>query len=217
MESPPHDDSPVEVYQLRALFRHISPIIWRRILVRNDSTIADLHYTLQIAMGWSDSHLHQFIIYGKKYGIHQPGGLWFSDDPYQIPLKLFNFRLKERFLYEYNFTDNWQLEIRVEKHISYDPKKTYPVCTGGARAAPPEECGGPWAFMALKQKYSLRYSEERLVDICEQEEGEDSSEELHALIYWLHAERFDRLAVNRILKQYASGDEAWRDSLGELP
>ena len=55
------------------------------------------------------------------------------------------------------------------------------------------------------------------MDICEQDECEESIEELYALTYWLHAERFDRLAVNRILKQYASGDETWRDYLGELP
>ena len=216
MESTPNDDTPVEIYQLRVLVRQISPIIWRRILVRDDSTIADLHYTLQIAMGWSDSHLHQFIIYGKRYGIQQPGGIWFSDNPYLVSLKQFKFRLNERFLYEYNFYDNWQLEIRVEKHIPYDSSKSYPVCTGGVRAAPPEDCGGPCEFMALKQKYSPWHIEERLLDFLEQEEVEDFYEELYALKYWLNAERFDRLSVNRILKQYASGDETWCDYMGEL-
>lgn len=59
----------VEVYQLRISLQAISPMIWHRLLVRSDSTIAELHHTLQIAMGWEDAHLHQFIIRGKRYGI----------------------------------------------------------------------------------------------------------------------------------------------------
>ena len=70
----------VLVYQLRIWLREISPAIWRRLLVRSDSAIADLHYTIQIAMGWTDFHLHQFIIHGKRYGVSKIGGIWFSDD-----------------------------------------------------------------------------------------------------------------------------------------
>ena len=90
----------VKVYQLRVYLRQISPMIWRRLLVRIDSTIADLHYTLQITMGWDDFHLHQFIIRGKRYGESRMGGLLFSDNPRRIPLGDLRFRLKERFLYE---------------------------------------------------------------------------------------------------------------------
>ena len=65
-ESPP---SPVQVavqiYQFHVLLLTISPAIWRRFLIRSDSTIADLHYSLQILMGWDDEHLHQFTIHGK--------------------------------------------------------------------------------------------------------------------------------------------------------
>ena len=57
------------VYQLKVILLGISPMIWRRLLVRSDSTIADLHSILQIAMGWTDTHLHQFRIQGRKYGI----------------------------------------------------------------------------------------------------------------------------------------------------
>jgi hypothetical protein len=179
------ENHPVEVYQLRILLRQVSPIIWRRILVRSDSTIADLYYTIRIGMGWSDSHLHQFIIRGKKYGIAQPGGIWFSDDPHHICLNSFHFRLKERFLYEYNFYDEWHHEIRVEKYLPFDPGKPYPRCIGGGRSAPPEDCGGPWKFMALRQQYSEWYIFERLLEILEQEDGEDYSEELQTLRYWL--------------------------------
>ncbi|MGH2639586.1 MAG: plasmid pRiA4b ORF-3 family protein [Rhabdochlamydiaceae bacterium] len=59
----------VEVYQLRIWIRKINPQIWRRFLVRSDCTIAELHDTLQVAFGWSDEHLHQFLIRGKPYGI----------------------------------------------------------------------------------------------------------------------------------------------------
>ena len=56
------------VYQLRVVLRGVSPLIWRRLLVRGDSTVADLHATLQVALGWSDEHLHRFLIQGRQYG-----------------------------------------------------------------------------------------------------------------------------------------------------
>jgi hypothetical protein len=62
------------VYQIRAFLRGVSPMVWRRLLVRSDSTIADLHYILQIAFGWSDFHLNGFRIHGKDLGVHQVGG-----------------------------------------------------------------------------------------------------------------------------------------------
>ena len=52
-----------EVYQPRIALREISPAIWRRVLARSDSSIADLHYTLQLAMGLSDTHLNRFVIH----------------------------------------------------------------------------------------------------------------------------------------------------------
>ena len=177
--------------------------------MRGDSTIADLHYTLQIAMGWDDFHLHQFIIRGKRYGIGRVGGLSFTDNPYHVHLNDFRFRPKERFVYEYDFSDRWQHEIRVEKELPLDLEKTYPVCTGGGGAAPLEDCGGAWAFMALKQRYSVRYIAERMIEVIEQGDFDECPEELHLCQYWLTADKFDRRALNRRLRQYAAGDDAW--------
>ena len=61
------------VYQFKVVLRGIGPMIWRRLLLRSDHSIADLHYTIQIAMGWSDSHLHRFHIHGKDYGVAHKG------------------------------------------------------------------------------------------------------------------------------------------------
>lgn len=93
------------IYQLKVVLLGISPMIRRRLLVRGDSTITDLHYIIQIAMRWSDDHLHQFRIHGKRYNIARIGGIWFSDDPDIVRLEDFHFRINERFLYEYDFTD----------------------------------------------------------------------------------------------------------------
>ena len=95
------------IYQLKVVLLGISPMIWRRLLVSSTSTIADLHYILQITMGWSDDHLHRFRIHGKEYGIARIGGISFSNDPDKVRLKDFQFRINERFLYEYDFTDDW--------------------------------------------------------------------------------------------------------------
>jgi hypothetical protein len=90
-------------YRLHVWIRQISPMIWRRLLVRSDSTIADLHYTLQIAFGWSDAHLNLFHIHGQDYGVYHDGGTCFSTHPDQVRLGDFQFRINERFRYEYNF------------------------------------------------------------------------------------------------------------------
>ena len=50
-----------EIYQIKVTLRHSKPPIWRRLLVSGNATLFDMHKTVQIAMGWTNSHLHQFI------------------------------------------------------------------------------------------------------------------------------------------------------------
>ena len=197
----------IEIYQLRVYLREISSMIWRRFLVRSDNTIADLHHTLQIAMGWEDAHLHEFIIRGKRYGISWLGGIVFSDNAHQVQLDDLRLRVNERFLYEHDFYDQWQHEIRLEKQLPFDPAKSYPVCTGGARAAPPEDCGGPWAYLELKQKYNEWHIAQRILEIYEEGSSGEYREELKTFLYWLKADKFDRRSVNRQLKQYIDDNE----------
>ena len=73
------DTDNVEVYQLHILLQGVSPAIWRRVLVRSDSSIGELHYTIQIAMGWSDDHLNRFLLHGRWYGVPHIGGLVFAE------------------------------------------------------------------------------------------------------------------------------------------
>lgn len=131
----------VEIYQLHVWIRQISPMIWRRLRVRSDSSIADLHYTLQIAFGWSDEHLNQFHIYGQDYGVYHDGGVNFSKNPSLVKLSDFKFRKNERFTYEYDFGDFWEHTVRLEARLQLEKDKTYPHCSDGQRRAPPEDCG----------------------------------------------------------------------------
>src|SRR6266567_5797781 len=166
MPEPPTHPEPV-VYQLRVVLRGVSPLIWRRLLVRSDSSIADLHTTLQLALGWSDEHLNRFVVHGREYGVSHDGGTGFRDDPRHIHLVDLGLRVRERFLYEYDFTDGWQHDVRVEHILPLEPGRHYPVCIGGRRASPPEDCGGPWAFLELRQHYSAFRIGQRLLELLE--------------------------------------------------
>ncbi|NOR25109.1 MAG: hypothetical protein GQ542_12110 [Desulforhopalus sp.] len=135
-------------------------------MVRSISIITDFHHILQITMGWSD-HLHMFRIHGKQYGTARTGGLSFSDDLCRVRLNDFRFRINETFLYEYDFTDDWRHQIRVEDILAPDPLRHYPICIDGRRSCPPEDCGGPRAFMELRQQYSLGHIMMRLADIVD--------------------------------------------------
>ncbi len=145
---------PTEVYQLHITLRGISPLIWRRVLVTSEHTIADLHDTLQILLGWSEFHLHCFLIHGNEYGIGYSGGMSFPDPADAVRLADFHFRPGERFIYDYDFGDNWTHDIQVERILPFEATRTYPVCIGGRRQGPPEDCGGSQAFMHREQTYS---------------------------------------------------------------
>ena len=204
--------NPPVVYQLRIRLDRISPLIWRRLRVTDETTIAELHATIQFAFGWSDSHLHRFVIHGKSYGIAYAGGMTFADDPHQVRLAAFGFRPGERFNYEYNFHIPWRHELRVEQILSPAPDQCYPICSGGARAVPPEECGGPDDFLALRQHYHPLSVIERLLTLIDDPDAhQDPYDELRTLQYWAAVNRCDRRAINRQLRQYSAstcGSEA---------
>ena len=188
---------------------------WRRILVRSESSLAQLHDIIQIAFGWSDSHLHRFRIHGRDYGVSRPGGPGFAQDAHQVRLADFKFRRNERFLYEYDFGDRWNHEVRIEGGLAEEPKRSYPVCVGGQRQAPPEDCGGPWAFLQRRDAVPFDVVEHlgrlvEAVDAGDREAIRDQAEEIESLRGWLDLDRFDRRRVNRRLRQYAAGDEDWR-------
>jgi Plasmid pRiA4b ORF-3-like protein len=203
MLEPPEPD----IYQLRVVLLGISPIIWRRLLVRSDSTIADLHHTLQITFGWSDDHLHRFLIHGRQYGVAYIGGITFRDDPRRIKLSDLGLRIKEKFFYEYDFNDQWRHLIRVEAILPSESDQRYPVCIGGKRAAPPEDCGGPWAFMERRDEMPCEVWErfwrlKEVVDAGDLNAVREQMESLEAIREWLTPDRLDRRAINRRLKQY---------------
>jgi hypothetical protein len=203
-------------------------MVWRRLLVRCDSTIADLHYTLQIAFGWTDSHLHCFRIHGKEYGVAHIGGNSFTTDPRQVRLEDFNFRVREYFLYDYDFYDLWRHEVRVERVLEREQRKSYPVCVGGSRAGPLEDCGGPLAYMKLCNHHQLNpplqelsFIADMLSRVLDAKENEtirdvigdldELQEAMDRLETYQHFQpgRFDRREVNRRLKCYARGERDW--------
>lgn len=203
------------IYLLHIWIRQISPMIWRRVLVRSDSTLAQLHDVIQVLFDWSDTHLHRFRIHGRDYGVNRLGGLRFSQEADRVRLADFQFRTNERFLYEYDLGDVWQHQVRVERGLPEEPKRAYPTCVGGQRRAPPEDCGGPRAFLRRRDAAPFDVAEhlERLlesVDAGDREAVRDQLEVIESLREWLDLDRFDRRRVNRRLRQYATGAEDWR-------
>ncbi len=130
----PVPSSDLNVYQLRVVIAGISPLIWRRLLVPAQTTIAQLHTVLQTVFGRGGEHLHRFVIHGAEYGISYIGGPGFRDDARIIRVGELGPRLGERFAYEYNFFAAWEVQLRVERMVQAGPGRTYPRCICGRRA-----------------------------------------------------------------------------------
>lgn len=137
------------VYQLKITLKDIRPPIWRRVHVHSDITLAQLHWVIQLAMGWTNSHLHSFSIQGIEYGVPMPD-LGFDEldlqDEQLVKLSRLVPGEKFKFSYLYDFGDSWEHEVLVEKVLPREPDISYPVCIKAKRACPPEDCGGAWGY-----------------------------------------------------------------------
>jgi len=137
------------VYQLKITLRDTHPPIWRRVLVPGHFTLGDLHWVIQVAMGWTNSHLHHFRVGETFYSLPTPYTDWEDaneKDSTDMRLDTIAPEAKVKFIYEYDFGDSWEHEILVEKIFPPDPKLKSPVCLKGARACPPEDVGGVWGY-----------------------------------------------------------------------
>jgi hypothetical protein len=137
---------PPKVYQLKVTLQRTRPPIWRRLLVRSDTTLARMHEIIQTSMGWYDSHLHEFVADGVEYGV--PDQDWGDavTDERGVMLAEVAARPGDRLLYRYDFGDDWEHELVVEKVLEPQPGTTYPMCLKGRRACPPEDVGGVWGY-----------------------------------------------------------------------
>ncbi len=183
-------------YLLNVTLEEVRPPIWRRIRVDADLTLRELHHILQIALGWTDSHLHEFEIGGQRYGMPDP-----EEDVGEPPLDEQNYRLNELLQkgrhaeYVYDFGDDWRHKIVVEGEKPAERGALKAECLGGARACPPEDCGGPHGYQELLEVLA------------------DSTNERHQeLLEWVGPhfppEDFDIVSVNRALR--GAGSARWR-------
>lgn len=131
------------IYQLKVTLCDIHPPIWRRLLVPSNSTLFQLHEILQVAMGWTNSHLHQFVIGEAFYGI--------PDDEFEDAVKIKDERdftiakvlpkKGRKIVYEYDMGDCWEHLVAVEEIHSPTGWKPNTQCLDGARRCPPEDVG----------------------------------------------------------------------------
>lgn len=143
-----------QVIRLRVELLGIRPPVWRRIEVRADATFWALHVALQNAMGWTDSHLHDFELPSSDTGVETWIGMPdFEGDDYREIRPEHDERLGrwlhhagERFFYNYDYGDDWRHEITVEAIEPAAIGTRYPRCLAGERACPPEDVGGPYGY-----------------------------------------------------------------------
>ncbi len=173
------------VYQLNITLKGIRPPIWRRMQVPGAIRLAALHQVIQTVFGWTDSHLHQFVVVGRTYG--QPDDFDEAvEDESGVTLAEALGTRNKRFLYVYDFGDNWEHDVVVENIVAGNSGSEGPLCLGGKRHRPPEDCAGPPGYQNFLE--AVR---------------DPGHEEHEAMLEWVggsfDAEAFDLAAVNRAL------------------
>ena len=172
-------------HQMTITLRGIRPPIWRRVQVPGAIRLAALHEVIQTVFGWTDSHLHQFVVAGKTYGQPDDFDEAVEDESGVTLAKALGTRTK-RFLYIYDFGDNWEHNVVVEKIVAGNSGSEGPLCFGGKRHRPPEDCAGPPGYQNFLE--AVR---------------DPGHEEHEAMLEWVggsfDAEAFDLAAVNRAL------------------
>ena len=138
---------PAPIYQIKVGLRGAKPPIWRRLELSADVSLAKLHRAIQIAFGWDDGHLHVFDTAHGEFGAADSEFGVRSEN--RVTLEQVAPKEKATLRYLYDFGDDWNHDILVERVLDRDDTASYPRCTGGRRAAPPEDCGGVWGYQCL--------------------------------------------------------------------
>lgn len=181
-----------QIYQIQITLTGFEPKIWRRLLISPNISLSDFHKIIQTTMGWTNSHLHQFIKNETFYSRRMP------DDDFWDEMNMVDYTGKkvsdlltvenEKILYEYDFGDGWEHDIILEKILPLDNKITYPICLTGKMNCPPEDCGGVWGYAEM-------------LEILKQTDHE----EYESYIEWLgdefDAEYFDLNEINELLRK----------------
>jgi len=153
-------------FQIRIQILGLSPPIWRLVELP-DCTLDELHGQIQAALGWKNSHLHAFQIDGRRYANPAIVG-----PELEIDRDSTRYRLSDLFpatggpriiSYTYDFGDGWLHEVQYEGDAVPNETVEYPHCVAGARACPPEDCGGPHGYDQLlrSRKQSARFRPEK--------------------------------------------------------
>ena len=171
-------------YQLKVALEDATPPVWRRVVLPGHWHLGRVHTVVQYAMGWTDSHLHEFEVDGVRYGEADPASG--SEVRREATARLHEVvpAVGARMLYTYDFGDDWRHEIVVEAISEPVPHAS---CLAGERACPPEDCGGPWGYAEI------------LVAVNDPEHPEHET-----FAEWLDddfdPEAFDVASVNEILR-----------------
>jgi hypothetical protein len=176
------------ILQLKVTLAEVEPPVWRRVLVSADMSLAKLHDALQDAMGWTNSHLHCFEIEGRRIGMvgveeDSPE----LEDERRVRVSGVLPKKGSKLVYRYDYGDDWEHVIEVEEVTARDRRLAYPLCIAGARACPPEDCGGPGAY-------------EDLLGVLASPKHDDHDEMLTWVGGHFDPDSFDANAVNRLFR-----------------
>ena len=146
---------PIRIYQLRIELTKIEPTIWRTLLVPDTIKLSKLDRVIQESFGWTNSHLHEFNVGTKRYGMvnavqeHE----WDDENPLlderKFTLGMLLADNVHEFEYDYDFGDGWCHLIKVERHLTPNQTNYWPMCIAGENACPPEDVGGPAGYTAF--------------------------------------------------------------------
>ena len=181
----------METYQILISLKDSEPKIWRRILISSELSLSDFHKVIQSTMGWTNSHLHQFVKNKTFYTVRMRDDYsWEEMNNVDYKgMKVSDLLVNENdtTIYEYDFGDGWMHDITLEKKISNDPEIIYPTCLTGKMNCPPEDCGGVWGY-------------ENLLEIVKDPEHEEYEEYMEWLGGAFDPKYFNKDEINKRLK-----------------
>jgi len=142
------------IARLRIELEGTHPLVWRLVDVPLSFTLMALHEIIQVMMQWENAHLFEFVVGDQVYGAPFPEDRVLDRKVSQaksIRLKSLVDRGVDRFVYVYDFGDNWRHHIIIEAVRQGDDNTDYPAFVNGARRAPPDDVGGTSGFEEFLQ------------------------------------------------------------------